>query len=83
MTRADPLSPQTVKSKDPLPPFIHLTDNRRRLLNLATSADEVLPPIPVKSCLDMGVTSYCTTPTSLQELFVNRFLASTSLRDSC
>lgn len=58
----------TVKPKNSLPPFIHLTDNRRRLLNLATSQDEVLPPIPVKSCLDMGVTSYCTTPTSLQEL---------------
>lgn len=48
-------------------PFFHLPESRRRLLNLH---DEALPPIPVKSCLDMGVSSYCTTPCPLTELFV-------------
>lgn len=30
--------------------------------------DETVSPIPVKTCLDMGITSYYTTPLSLHDL---------------
>lgn len=50
------------------PPFLSLPEGRRRLLALPSEEDETLSPIPVKSCLDLGITSYYTTPLSLEDL---------------
>ncbi len=50
------------------PPFLTLPEGRRRLLALPSEADQNLSPIPVKACLDLGITSYYTTPLSLEDL---------------
>ncbi|CED82845.1 protein-histidine kinase [Phaffia rhodozyma] len=57
------------RPSNPPPPFIQIPPPKRRLLNLAQPQEEGPPAIPVKSCLDMGITSYCTAPTNVQELF--------------
>src|SRR4051794_20111049 len=49
-------------------PFLSLPESRRRLLALPPEGDETLSPIPVKSCHDLGITSYYTTPLSLEDL---------------
>lgn len=50
------------------PSFIDLDENRRKLLALPSSNEQVLSPVPVKDCLDMGINTYYTTPLDLQEL---------------
>jgi osomolarity two-component system sensor histidine kinase NIK1 len=50
------------------PPFLNLPEGRRRLLALPSEEDETVSPIPVKPCLDLGITSYYTTPLSLEDL---------------
>lgn len=50
------------------PSFIDLNESRRKLLALPSTADQLLSPIPVKDCLEMGINTYYTTPLSLQEL---------------
>ncbi|TYJ56384.1 hypothetical protein B9479_002932 [Cryptococcus floricola] len=50
------------------PSFISLPEPRRRLLALPSSSEQLLSPIPVKDCLEMGINTYYTTPLSLQEL---------------
>lgn len=50
------------------PSFIDLPENRRKLLALPSASDQMLSPIPVKDCLEMGINTYYTTPLNLQEL---------------
>lgn len=50
------------------PSFIDLDENRRKLLALPSSNEQILSPVPVKDCLDMGINTYYTTPLDLQEL---------------
>jgi osomolarity two-component system sensor histidine kinase NIK1 len=50
------------------PSFIDLDEDRRRLLGLPSSSEQVLSPVPVKDCLDMGINTYYTTPLNQQEL---------------
>lgn len=53
---------------DTNPSFLNLDDKRRQLLALPTADDSTFRPIPVKACLDMGISSYYTTPLSLEDL---------------
>ncbi|KAK4688001.1 osomolarity two-component system, sensor histidine kinase NIK1, partial [Tremellales sp. Uapishka_1] len=48
--------------------FIDLPESQRRLLALPTETEQMLSPIPVKDCLEMGINTYYTTPLGLQEL---------------
>jgi osomolarity two-component system sensor histidine kinase NIK1 len=50
------------------PSFIDLDEDRRRLLGLPSSSAQILSPVPVKDCLDMGINTYYTTPLNKQEL---------------
>lgn len=50
------------------PGFIDLPEVRRKLLALPGSDAQLLSPIPVKFCLEMGINTYYTTPLNLQEL---------------
>ncbi|ORY32324.1 CnNIK1 [Naematelia encephala] len=50
------------------PSFIDLPESRRKLLALPSASDQMLSPIPVKDCLEMGINTYYTTPLNLQEL---------------
>lgn len=50
------------------PSFIDISDARRELLGLPKLQDQLLSPIPVKDCLEMGINTYYTTPLNLQEL---------------
>lgn len=61
-----------VKSNRPTgplnPSFIDLPHNLRKRLNLPSADEQMLSPIPVKECLEMGINTYYTTPLSLVEL---------------
>jgi osomolarity two-component system sensor histidine kinase NIK1 len=48
--------------------FIDLPEPQRKLLALPTESEQMLSPIPVKDCLEMGINTYYTTPLGLQEL---------------
>ena len=48
--------------------FIDLPEARRKLLALPSAFDQMLSPIPVKDCLEMGINTYYTSPLNLQEL---------------
>jgi len=50
------------------PSFIDISDERRELLGLPKLHEQLLSPIPVKDCLEMGINTYYTTPLNLQEL---------------
>jgi osomolarity two-component system sensor histidine kinase NIK1 len=50
------------------PSFIDISDERRELLGLPRLQEQLLSPIPVKDCLEMGINTYYTTPLNLQEL---------------
>ena len=50
------------------PSFIDISDDRRELLGLPKLHEQLLSPIPVKDCLEMGINTYYTTPLNLQEL---------------
>ena len=50
------------------PTFLDLTESDRRLLALPSTEEQMLPPISVKDCLEMGINTYYTTPLTLQEL---------------
>jgi osomolarity two-component system sensor histidine kinase NIK1 len=45
-----------------------LPEERRKLLALPSADAQLVPPIPVKDCLEMGISTYYTTPLKLQEL---------------
>lgn len=62
------LSPTNVPPGPENPRYLHLSESRRRLLALPNEEDEILSPVPVKTCLDMGITSYFTTPLNLADL---------------
>lgn len=62
------LSPTNVPPGPDNPRYLHLSESRRRLLALPSEQDEVLSPVPVKTCLDLGITSYFTTPINLADL---------------
>jgi osomolarity two-component system sensor histidine kinase NIK1 len=50
------------------PSFIDLPEERRKLLALPSADAQLVSPIPVKDCLEMGINTYYTTPLKLQEL---------------
>lgn len=62
------LAPSNKPSGPSNPSFISLPESRRRLLALPSASEQLLSPIPVKDCLEMGINTYYTTPLSLQEL---------------
>lgn len=62
------LSPSNRPAGPENPSFIDLDESRRKLLALPSTRDQVLSPVPVKDCLDMGINTYYTTPLNLQEL---------------
>lgn len=62
------LAPSTRAPGPDNPSFIDLNEFRRKLLGLPSHAEQVLSPVPVKDCLDMGINTYYTTPLNLQEL---------------
>lgn len=62
------LSPSNRPAGPENPSFIDLDESRRKLLALPSTMDQVLSPVPVKDCLDMGINTYYTTPLNLQEL---------------
>ncbi|BEI90238.1 uncharacterized protein CcaverHIS019_0303080 [Cutaneotrichosporon cavernicola] len=62
------LAPSNKPSGPENPSFIDLDETRRKLLNLPSPTEQILSPVPVKDCLDMGINTYYTTPLNLQEL---------------
>jgi osomolarity two-component system sensor histidine kinase NIK1 len=62
------LAPTNVPPGPDNPRYLHLSESRRRLLALPNEEDEILSPVPVKTCLDMGITSYFTTPLNMADL---------------
>ncbi|KAI9635269.1 two-component-like hybrid sensor histidine kinase 1 [Dioszegia hungarica] len=50
------------------PSFVDLPRSLRKRLNLPAADEQMLSPIPVKECLEMGINTYYTTPLSLVEL---------------
>jgi osomolarity two-component system sensor histidine kinase NIK1 len=62
------LSPTNVPPGPDNPRYLHLSESRRRLLALPSEEDELLSPVPVKTCLDVGITSYFTTPLNMADL---------------
>lgn len=50
------------------PSFITMDQDRRKLLGLPSPSEQLISPVPVKDCLDMGINTYYTTPLNLQEL---------------
>lgn len=62
------LAPSDKPSSPENPSFIDLDEVRRKLLNLPSPTEQILSPVPVKDCLDMGINTYYTTPLNLQEL---------------
>lgn len=62
------LAPIHVPISDDNPSFLDLDESRRQLLALPSTDDSTYRPIPVKACLDMGVTSYYNAPLQLEDL---------------
>ena len=62
------LAPSTRRPGPDNPSFIDLPENRRKQLALPSAMEQLLSPIPVKDCLEMGINTYYTTPLNLQEL---------------
>lgn len=62
------LAPVDVPISDENPSFLDLDESRRQLLALPSANDSTYRPIPVKACLDMGVTSYYTAPLQIEDL---------------
>ncbi|KAL1410625.1 histidine kinase osmosensor [Vanrija albida] len=62
------LSPSNRPAGPDNPSFIDMDEQRRKLLGLPSPSEQLISPVPVKDCLDMGINTYYTTPLNLQEL---------------